>query len=266
MNAYWIFVAAAAVGCIAMCWNARRQSPTASVFAARVLALLLTADAIVFVTTPIVRGDWSARYSLPLALCDVALIVAALACWWPDTSLLVELTYFWGLAGTLQAVATPDLTVHFPHLEFFEYTVGHLGIVIAALYLVVGLRRRPRPHAAARVFAITLAYTAVVGLLDWWLGADYMFLASKPPTTSLLSALGPWPWYVVSAAGVAVVLLTILDAPFWASRRRAAQSSMRSRPFSRSTARRSNIPFNTSGSWPSQASTSPTTRSGWRVR
>ncbi len=167
---------------------------------------------------PLTNGTWSARDSLPLALCDVALVVAAAACWWPTQPLLVELTWFWGLAGTLQAIATPDLSVGFPHLEFFEYVVGHVGIVFAALYLVVGMGYRPRAGSVRRVFAITVVYTAFVGLIDAVTGADYMFLASRPVHWSLLSVLGPWPWYIVSAAAVALVLLFILDAPFRAGR------------------------------------------------
>jgi hypothetical integral membrane protein (TIGR02206 family) len=174
---------------------------------------------VVFATDPVINGTWSARASLPLALCDIALVVAAVACWFPDQALLVELTWFWGLAGTLQAVLTPDLSVGFPHLEFFEYIVGHVGIVAAAVYLVVGLGKHPRPGAVPRVFAITLGYTAFVGVMDGLIGADYMFLASRPVHWSLLSVLGPWPWYLVSAAGVALVLLFVLDAPFQASRR-----------------------------------------------
>jgi uncharacterized membrane protein YwaF len=69
------------------------------------------------------------------------------------------------------------------------------------------------------VFAITLGYTAFVGIMDALLGADYMFLASRPVHWSLLSVLGPWPWYILSAAGVALLLLFVLDAPFHASRR-----------------------------------------------
>jgi hypothetical integral membrane protein (TIGR02206 family) len=186
------------------------------------LGLLLVADAVVFATDPIVHRTWSARDSLPLALCDVALVIAAAACWWPSQPLLIELTWFWGLAGTLQAVATPDLTVGFPHLEFFEYVVGHLGIVIAAIYLVVGLGHRPRAGSVMRVFMITVVYTAFVGLIDAVTGADYMFLASRPVKWSLLSVLGPWPWYILSAAAVALVLLFALDAPFRAARRLSA--------------------------------------------
>jgi hypothetical integral membrane protein (TIGR02206 family) len=179
---------------------------------------VLGADAVSFVVALAVQGKFSAKTSLPFALCDMAVIVAAVACWW-RTPVLVELTYFWGLAGTLQAIITPDLNVGFPHLVFFQYMAGHLGIVVAALFLVVGLRITPRPNAVPRVFGITAVYTAFVGLIDATSGANYMFLRSPPSNWTLLRVLGPWPWYVVSAAGVALVLLVALDAPFWAARR-----------------------------------------------
>ncbi len=219
-TAYAVTVVVAVVTGVALCLRARRRPGPWCVVTARVLGLLLAADAVSWVVALVVQGTFSARTSLPLALCNVAALVAAAACWW-RISLLVELTYFWGLAGTLQAVITPDLNVGFPHLVFFQYTVGHLGIVLAAVFLVVGLRITPRPRAVPRVFAVTLAYTALVGLVDGLTGANYMFLRSPPGNWTLLRLLGPWPWYTVSAAGVALVLLVILDAPFWAGRRRA---------------------------------------------
>ena len=217
---YWIAVALGAVICVSLCTACRRWPGPWVRWAGRTLALVLVADAVSFVIAPLGVGNWSLQASLPLTLCDAALFVAAVACWWPQWLLAVELTYFWGLAGTLQAVATPDLTAGFPRLEFFEFVVGHLGVVIAALYLVFGLRMRPRRGAVPRVFAITAAYTAFVGLFDWLTGANYMFLAAVPRTASLLSLLGPWPWYIVSATGVAIVLFLVLDAPFHFHRRR----------------------------------------------
>lgn len=221
--AYWIAVALAAAICAALCVGVRRRPGPWTRWAGRILALVLVADAVTFVTNPLVNGTWTARSSIPLDLCDVALGIAAVACWRPGWSLGVELTYFWGLAGTLQAVVTPDLSAGFPHLAFLEFVVGHVGIVIAALFLVVGLRRHPRPGAVWRVLAITVIYTAAVGVVDAATGADYMFLAHRPAHASLLSVLGPWPWYVLSAAGVGVVLLVALDLPF----RRGRQASVR---------------------------------------
>jgi hypothetical integral membrane protein (TIGR02206 family) len=200
---------------------ARRRPGSWTRVPACVLAIVLLSDAISWTVAEIVAGTWSAATDLPLALCDVAVLVAAAACWW-RTPLLVELTYFWGLAGTLQAVITPDLGVGFPHLGFFQYLVGHLGIVVSALYLVVGLRIAPRPGSVVRTFAITLAYTGLVGVVDALSGANYMFLRSPPGNWTLLRVLGPWPWYIASAAGVALVLLAALDLPFWISRRHRA--------------------------------------------
>jgi hypothetical integral membrane protein (TIGR02206 family) len=219
--AYWTAVALGAGIAVGLCVGPRRWPGPWVRWAGRALALVLAADALVFVGTPLVDGNWSVRASLPLALCDVALVVAAVACWWPGWLLGVELTYFWGLTGTLQAVLTPDLGAGFPQLEFFEFVVGHIGIVVAALYLVVGLGIVPRRGAVPRVFAITAAYTLLVGVFDWLTGSNYMFLAAPPESASLLSVLGPWPWYLLGAAGVALLLLLLLDAPFRRARRRA---------------------------------------------
>jgi len=183
-----------------------------------VIGAVLVTDAVSFVVAQVVQGKFSAKTSLPFALCDMAVLVAAAACWW-RIPLLVELTYFLGLAGTLQAIITPDLNVGFPHLVFFQYVAGHVGIVVAALFLVVGMRMSPRIGAVSRVLVITAGYTAFVGLIDATSGANYMFLRARPSNWTLLSVLGPWPWYVLSATGVAVALLLALNAPFWATRR-----------------------------------------------
>jgi hypothetical integral membrane protein (TIGR02206 family) len=220
-GAYWTAVVVAAIGCLALCLVARRSDGAWRAWVVRGIGAALAADAVAYAVGQAVGGTWSARTSLPLALCNVAALVAAVACWW-RIPLLVELTYFWGLAGTLQAVLTPDLNVGFPHLVFFEYLVGHLGIVFAALFLVVGMRATPRPGAVLRVFAISVAYSAFVGLIDGVTGANYMFLRQPPGEWTLLRLLGPWPWYTVSAAAVALFLFTLLDLPFWSSRRQGA--------------------------------------------
>lgn len=218
-GAYWPAVAIAALCCCVLCRGARRRPGPWTTTASCALGVLLAIDAVAYTTGKILSG-FSASSSLPLALCDVAALVAAAACWWP-LPILVELTYFWGLAGTLQAVATPDVRTPFPHLAFIEYLVGHLAIVVAALFLVVGSRRPPREGAVPRVFIITACYTAFVGVIDATTGADYMFLRRPPSEWTLLKVLGPWPWYIASATGIAMALLLVLDSPFRPARRRA---------------------------------------------
>jgi hypothetical integral membrane protein (TIGR02206 family) len=215
--AYGITVAVAAVLCAGACTAARLRPGPWTRWVARAVGVLLLSDLVSYVVVQTADGTWSAKTSLPLPLCDVGVLVGALACLW-NVPIFVELTYFWGIAGTLQAVAFPDLSTTFPHLVWFQYTAGHLGIVFAALFLVVGMSLKPRRGAAVRVFVITIGYSALVGLVDWITGANYMFLRQAPAEWTLLKVLGPWPWYIFSAAGVAVVLITALDAPFWHSR------------------------------------------------
>jgi hypothetical integral membrane protein (TIGR02206 family) len=215
---YLVAVAVVVAAGVTLCTCARLRPGRWTIVAARVLALVLLADGLSFVTAKAVAGTFSAKTDLPLALCDAALVVAAAACWW-RTPVLVELTWFWGLAGTLQAVVTPDLSAGFPHLVFIQYLAGHLVIVLAAVYLVVGLRIAPRRGTVVTTFAITVAYSALVGLVDALSGANYMFLRRPPGNWTLLRVLGPWPWYIPNAAGVALVLIGILDLPFWLARR-----------------------------------------------
>jgi hypothetical integral membrane protein (TIGR02206 family) len=210
---YAATVCLVAVAIAGLCFGARRHPGAWAFVAARVLGALLLVDAVSWIIGLALGSSFSPRTDLPLALCNMAILVAASACWWRIT-LLVELTYFWGIAGTLQAVITPDLNVGFPHAVFFQYLGGHLGIVGAACFLVIGLRLTPRRGAVLRTFAITVAYSAFVGIVDYAAGANYMFLRRPPSNWTLLKILGPWPWYILSTAGVALVVFTLLYLPF----------------------------------------------------
>jgi hypothetical integral membrane protein (TIGR02206 family) len=219
-TAYLVSIGIAAGLGAGLCVAARQHYGRWTIWAGRALGVLLVSAMIVWQIDQVVRHSWTIEVDLPLNLCDTALLVAAVACW-SQRVLLVELTYFWALAGTLQAAITPDLYSHFPHLGFLAYVVEHLGILVAAVYLVVGLGITPRRGAAPKVFAITAAFTAAVGSFDAATGSNYMFLRSRPSAWSLLTVMGPWPWYIFSAAGLAIVLLIVLDAPFWRGRRLA---------------------------------------------
>ena len=85
-------------------------------------------------------------------------------------------------------------------------------MIVAASFLVFGCRLYPRQGAIWRVYAITLAWAAVAGIGDVLTGGNYMYLRTKPVHSSLLSVLGPWPWYIVSTAAVGLAMLIVLGA------------------------------------------------------
>ena len=185
------------------------------------LAVILVVNEVAWWGVIAARGEWGWDYALPLYLCDAAGFAAAAALA-TRRPVLVEVTYFWGLAGTIQAMITPDLHYDFPSYFYFQYFAQHIGIVVAALFLVAGLRIVPRPGSVARMVAITVAFTAIGAVADIITGGNYMYLHRKPPGGSLLDYMGPWPVYIAVGVPLAVALLVLLDLPFWRGRRRAS--------------------------------------------
>jgi hypothetical integral membrane protein (TIGR02206 family) len=169
-------------------------------------------------------GWLTASNLLPLQLCDAAAIFGffALLKRWP---LMCELLYFWGLAGTLQGLVTPALDVSWPHPRYIAFFLLHGGVVAAALQVVIGRGIVPRPGAVRRALGWLIVYGAVAGAADYLINhafhddVNYGFLCAKPPTASLIDALGPWPWYLVGLFAVAVVFFSLLNLPFVIRRR-----------------------------------------------
>ena len=209
----------------ALVFAARRRPGRWTLAASRALAIVIVANETSWWVWLAFQHTWSLSYALPLHLCDVAAFVAAAALW-TRRPLLVELTYFWGLAGTSNSLITPDIADHFPGYLFFQFYIDHGAIVAAALFLVIGLQITPRRGAVARVVVLTLGLAAIDSVVNLLTGGNYMFLRHAPGVHSLLDVMGPWPWYVVGAAALALALFAALDLPFAIARRRTATGAV----------------------------------------
>src|SRR3989441_7333567 len=185
---------------IVLCIAARRVPGRWIDAVAAIIALSLVIAELSWQPYVVANKTWSAAASLPVQLCDVAGFVAAAALLWRQL-VLVEVAYFWGLGGTLQAVLTPDLKDHFPSFPYLQFYVTHDLVILAALFLVFGLALQPRRGAVRRIFVLTVAFAIVVGLIDVATGGNYMYLRQVPVSGSLLDLIGPWPWYIAAGAG-----------------------------------------------------------------
>ncbi|HEV7174233.1 MAG TPA: TIGR02206 family membrane protein [Solirubrobacteraceae bacterium] len=204
-------LAVMAVGIIAAVWIGRRGTNRAKTAFAYTLAALILLGWIGEYIDDAVLGQWSTTYTLPLQLTDAVSAVAVLALL-TRRQFPVELTYFWAFTATLQATLTPDLGQGFPNVLYFTYFLYHLGAIVAAAFLVFGCRHYPRPTAVWRVFAATLVWAAIAGAADVITGGNYMYLRAKPLHNSLLSVMGPWPWYIVGGIGVGLAMLLLVAA------------------------------------------------------
>jgi hypothetical integral membrane protein (TIGR02206 family) len=217
-----VTVAVIAVVIAGLVVTARRRPGTWTVIACRVLAIVIIANEAAWWIWLGAHHTWSASYALPFQLCDVAAVVSAVALW-SRQPLLVELTYFWGLAGTANGLITPDVAEHFPSFGFMQYFIAHGAIVAAALLLVVGLRIAPRRGAVLRVFGLTFGLLVLDAGVNLLTDGNYLYLRHTPGVHSLLDVFGPWPWYIAGAAGVALAAFLVLDLPFMVSRHRRVQ-------------------------------------------
>ena len=189
----------------------------------RGLAVLLIAWVAAYHLVVALRGQFEPDSDLPLQLTDIATVIAALALW-SRSLLLFELTYFWGLTAVLLAVLPPGLDPDegFPSFLFWHYFVTHSGVILAALFLAVGLGLTARSGAVRRVLLATFAWAGVTTAGNVLTGGNYMFLRERPGTPSILDYMGPWPGYILSATLLALALFALLDLPFRARREGAS--------------------------------------------
>ncbi|CRI67134.1 conserved membrane hypothetical protein [Thiocapsa sp. KS1] len=150
---------------------------------------------------------------LPLHLCGLSVLLTA----WVLAARsypAYEIVYFWAWGGTLQALLTPDLDRGFPDPAFIAFFIGHGLVIVGVLYATLVYRFRPTFISIFKSLAALLIAVAVIAPINLWLGTNYLFLSSKPEQASLMDFLGPWPWYILSLAGLALVSSLVYYLPF----------------------------------------------------
>jgi hypothetical integral membrane protein (TIGR02206 family) len=151
---------------------------------------------------------------LPMQLCDWAMVVIIVALWTGSRRWL-ELAYFWGIGGTLQALITPNLRFGFPDLRFISFFVAHSGIIIGIIFLMLIYGFRPRPMGIFRTIAWTEFYFVIAFTIDLLTDENYGFLLHKPEASSLLSFLSDSrPIYLIEFHLLAWIFFCVLYAPF----------------------------------------------------
>ncbi|HEY4391042.1 MAG TPA: TIGR02206 family membrane protein [Paenibacillus sp.] len=157
---------------------------------------------------------WDVRYTLPLELCSLTLLLSIIMLL-TGSRWLYPFLFFAGIAGALQALLTPNLLYGFPHFRYFQFFISHAAIILASLYMtwIENYRLGWRSIVWA-ILMLNISVAAIWGV-DHAIGANYMFLAHKPHTASLLDLLGPYPYYLLVEEGIALLMFIILYVVFF---------------------------------------------------
>ncbi|HKP01998.1 MAG TPA: TIGR02206 family membrane protein [Chthoniobacterales bacterium] len=152
--------------------------------------------------------------ALPFQLCDwamVAIMVALLT----GRERWLEVAYFWGIGGTLQAILTPDLKYPFPDIRFVTFFVAHSGIVVAIAFMMIMKKFRPHWISIVRVFAWSELYFVLTLIVDLLTGENYGYLLHPPASASLLDLLShDWIVYLLEMHLLALIFYVVLYLPF----------------------------------------------------
>jgi hypothetical integral membrane protein (TIGR02206 family) len=152
--------------------------------------------------------------ALPFQLCDwamVAILVALLT----GRERWLEVAYFWGIGGTLQAILTPDLKYAFPDIRFLTFFIAHSGIVVAIAFMMIMKKFRPHWLSIVRTFAWSELYFASAITVDLITGENYGYLLHKPAAASLLDALSDNRLvYILQMHLLALIFFIVLYLPF----------------------------------------------------
>ena len=156
--------------------------------------------------------DEFVKKNLPLHICGVAVYLVVFVLF-TRRQFAYEVAFFWGLAGTLQAIITPNIIFGWPSYNFVQFFVGHGGIVVAVLFATWALKMRPRLRSVFYTWLLSNLCVAAIGTVNLLLDANYMFLCRPPVGDSPFFFL-PWPWYILFLEPIGLALFLLLYLPF----------------------------------------------------
>ncbi|MGO4375971.1 hypothetical protein AB4Z21_35545, partial [Paenibacillus sp. MCAF20] len=86
-----------------------------------------------------------------------------------------------------------------------------IGIIAAGLFILVIERYKPTYKSVLRAWFWLHVLAIPAALTNYLTGyTNFMFLARKPGTASLLDMLAPWPWYILQLEVVVAMLCVLL--------------------------------------------------------
>ncbi|PHR68806.1 MAG: TIGR02206 family membrane protein [Lutibacter sp.] len=196
---------------------AKKQPKYKQIKVGNTFAFSLSFVVILWTVIKIYQRGFDIQHDLPFHLCNfIALFLPIFSI--TRKKIYYEILLFWILAGTSQAVITPDIRNGFPHYVFLKYWYVHAGLVVFILYATTIYGMRPTIKSVFKSFAALLVYFLLMLVINKIVGANYLYLNHKPEGASLLNYLGEWPYYIFGVMIIVLPLFFLIYLPFHLTR------------------------------------------------
>jgi len=211
-ESHWLvlFAASCLLALIFVC--NKKLSAHQNLLIGRSLAVFLSLTVVICSFFEVALGRFDIAVDLPLSTCNLFALLAPWLFWRPNIKYFV-VVYFLVMAGTLQAVITPDLHTGFPTYGFFKYWITHVGLVLLVIHYLVCFELYPRWKSLLTAFAWLNVYVLALMPINYFLNANYFYLMAKPINPSVLDFFGPWPLYILVAEFLVMGFFAITMLP-----------------------------------------------------
>ena len=180
------------------------------------LAVVTISQEILFDFFQLYIKDFNIQQDLSLHMCGISLFLSSYALWKKDQTAF-ELSYFWGFAGSLQGLLTPDPS-RWPYgdISIFWSFLSHGIIILNVVWLIWVDGMRCRKASLLNTFLITNAAVFAIGIINRLLGenANYWFICEKPGGDNPF-LIGDWPYYIFTFEIAAYFVMLIIYLPMW---------------------------------------------------
>lgn len=191
--------------------------------ALHLLGIFVSLTVILFHINLISLGNYNFKTDLPFYLCSLVAIFIPIFTYYRKFWMF-EVLFFWIIAGTLQAVITPDIRTGFPTFDYLRYWVVHLGLLTIIFYTIIVFGMRPTFKSVFKSFFALQIYLIMMVLINWILNANYFYLNQKPKSASVLDYFGEWPWYIIVVQLLLIPYFLIIYVPFYIEKRRKSSN------------------------------------------
>ena len=176
-------------------------------------ALLMAFEYLFIQSYFVYKGIWTPQDSLPFHLCRLMLLNTIFLLF-TRNQIAFELLLFIGMVGGFHSLMTPELTHGSDLVLLIDYFLVHGGLIAAPLYCIFVLGMRPRKMAWLKSFFYLQFFVVAVAIIDYLLGANYMYLAVKPEVNNPF-LIGDWPYYIIGLELATLLHAFLVYVPFY---------------------------------------------------
>ncbi len=184
-----------------------------------IIALLLIIQSIIYQAWLISTGTWSIETSLPFSICECAAFLCIYMLL-TKSKQVFEIVYFAGTVISFLVVLSPALSFNFPHIRFIEFFMEHGLIVIAPLYMAFVHGFRPTWKSPLKTVLVMNCCAPIIIGLNYVTKGNYWFIANLPEQQTILNIFGGYPWYILVAEIVGIMIFYLAYLPFGLTKRK----------------------------------------------